>query len=255
MGGAAVLLRNPPQGTPIPPATIESGLRYLPARNGGDAHEKALAILAAVATIGATTVTAPAQARGIGPAWRSGWRRARWLPEPPAPTDMGTGTGRIMVMGRAMATTVRLLRARLLRRLLRWRTLRLLRSPLLWAPLLAPLVIKKSPERCSGLFYWLRKTWRREAPEALLTTRTAGVQIHGGHFMPGVSSVATKYSSRSRLNFSCVALKLAMRVMISCRSRAALSGCSVMPILFDSRPMAIDGRELGRELGRGVAGL
>jgi hypothetical protein len=42
------------------------------------------------------------------------------------------------------------------------------------------------------------------------------------------SNVVAKYSSRSRLNFSCVALKLATRAAISARSRASLSSLSVI---------------------------
>jgi hypothetical protein len=44
------------------------------------------------------------------------------------------------------------------------------------------------------------------------------------------SSVVTKNSSRSRSNFSCVALKRATRAAISSRSRAIRSCCSVIPI-------------------------
>jgi hypothetical protein len=52
----------------VPPETIENRLRYL----GGYSMEetrmkKALAVLATVATVGATAVTAPAEARGLGP--------------------------------------------------------------------------------------------------------------------------------------------------------------------------------------------
>jgi hypothetical protein len=49
---------------------------------------KALAILATVATVGATAVSAPAQARG----WV--WRLARWRREPTGPMDLTVTTGR-----------------------------------------------------------------------------------------------------------------------------------------------------------------
>lgn len=42
------------------------------------------------------------------------------------------------------------------------------------------------------------------------------------------SSVVTKYSSRSRWNFSCIALNLATRAAISARALAARSLCSVI---------------------------
>ena len=42
------------------------------------------------------------------------------------------------------------------------------------------------------------------------------------------SSVATKYSSRSRWNFSCIALKLATRAAISVRALAGRSLCSTI---------------------------
>ena len=63
------------------------------------------------------------------------------------------------------------------------------------------------------------------------------------------SSVATKYSSRSRSNFCCVALKFATRAAISSRSLAILSCCSVMPSLFESCPALIGGRDWGANWG------
>jgi hypothetical protein len=48
------------------------------------------------------------------------------------------------------------------------------------------------------------------------------------------SSVVAKYSSRSRWNLSCMALKFATRAAISARTLATRSLCSViLPILFD----------------------
>jgi hypothetical protein len=59
--------------------------------------KKALAILATVATVAATTVAAPAQARGSAPGWPSVWQPAQSPRGPPQRTDR--------IMGRAMAIT------------------------------------------------------------------------------------------------------------------------------------------------------
>lgn len=62
-------------------------------------------------------------------------------------------------------------------------------------------------------------------------------------------SVVVKYSSRSRRNFSWVALNLATCAAISSRSRASRSffSFSLIAISVDSRPAIIDVRRLGRE--------
>jgi hypothetical protein len=55
-------------GTCSSAATIEKHARYLSGAPMEERHmKKTLAILATVATLGATAVTAPAEARGIGP--------------------------------------------------------------------------------------------------------------------------------------------------------------------------------------------
>jgi hypothetical protein len=56
------------RGNPGSAATIENSRRYLVGTLLEEKHmRKALAVLATVATVGATVFTAPAQARGIGP--------------------------------------------------------------------------------------------------------------------------------------------------------------------------------------------
>ena len=55
-------------------------------------------------------------------------------------------------------------------------------------------------------------------------------QSEGRSTLRAFSSVDTKYSSRSRLNFSCVARKAATRAAISSRSRALRSSSSVIAI-------------------------
>ena len=110
---------------------------------------KTLAILATVAAVGATAVTAPAEARGrgIGPGlcFRPGCRRTR---------RRRGGRLRLLRSGLwLLRLRPPLLPAGLLR--LRIWALRLLRRPLLSAPLLAPwLVTKKPGSIASGFFFY-----------------------------------------------------------------------------------------------------
>ena len=106
--------------------------------------KKAFAIMATVATVAATTMTAPAEARGIGPGLAFGLAAG-------ALTAGAIAASRTLLLWAGL----RLLRwsALLLRpwnlRLLRWSVLP---ASLLSAPLLSALVAEKSPEHCSGLF-------------------------------------------------------------------------------------------------------
>ena|SRR5580693_1329243 len=63
------------------------------------------------------------------------------------------------------------------------------------------------------------------------------------------ASVVTKYFSRSRSNFSWVALKFAILIAISSRSRARRSSRSVMaiPLIRVPRPLA---SRIGARIGR-----
>ena len=182
--------------------------------------KKTLAVLATVGALAATSVAAPApaQARGMDLDWRSASRRARLLRAPPAPMGPTTVTVPAITDITVRVTTGRPTMAGLM-------------------PITADLTTgtatggtgkgsTKSPEHRSGLFPC-------SAQEVDVRTRTADVRRRDGHFPRGAHSpaCATKYSSRSRLNFSWVALKRAMRAVISSRSEAALS-CSVMPSLL-----------------------
>ncbi len=161
--------------------------------------KKTLAVLATVATVGATVVTAPApaEARGIGPGlafglaagalaagaaasaypyYGPGYGYYDYGPRYYRPAYYGYGVGPYAYYG----------------------------GP------------GKSPEHASGLF---------------CCCKDPRYDQNGTRFSPlrAFSSVVTKYSSRSRLNFSCVALKFATRFAISSRSFASRSCCSVMP--------------------------
>ena len=124
------------------PATVEEGLRYLAGSHWRRRMKKALAILATVATVAATTLTAPAQARGVGPGvgLRSGSRRNRRGGRRSVRTVLWAGLW--------------LLRIR--PSLLLWiRAVCLLRGSMLSAPLLAQsLVIEKPGALPPGFFFF-----------------------------------------------------------------------------------------------------
>ena len=171
--------------------------------------KKALAILATVATVAATTVSAPAQARGIGPGLAFGLAAGALVAGAAAasayPYYYGPGYGYYdygptYYYGGPYAYYGGPVYYRH-----RYWHHRHYCYPL----------IEKPGASHPGFFAWPQK----------IAYGQNGKRSNGGRSEEwrAFSSVVTKYSSRSRSNFSCVALKCARRAMISSRSRAALS--------------------------------
>ncbi len=172
---------------------------------------KTLAVLATVAAVGAAAMTAPApaEARGIGPGLAFGLAAGALTAGAIAATHPYYG------LWLRLRTGVLLCSARLLRAGLRllWRRPLL---PSLLSSLVTPVTCEDEARGSrSGLF------------------RSCHDQNGSGPVAQALRKVVTKYSSRSRSNFSCVALKLATLAAISARSFASRScACSVMPIPY-----------------------
>jgi len=203
---------GPAQGTGFPLQLLKTPCVISPALMEEMRMKKALAVLATIATVAATTVTAPAQARGLGPGLAFGLAAGAIVAGAAASSYGYYGPGM------AMVTTARVTMDRPTTRRTTDPDRTLITADRIIGTATGATGNQKARSMAPGFLLPRSKTEKaREAPPYDQNTgRSNPLRTFSCR---AFSSVVTKYSSRSRSNLACVALKLAMRVMISSRSK------------------------------------